>query len=148
MDGITSIPEIREPRTGSSSVSTQIKDSRRIADDLTPLPIHVAVDTTAEQARVAADMSIQRTQDSMTQLVRQGQDTSLRSLQVWADLARKLGSTAPSFPADATIVALAYDPFEKLLEAQRQVVAELVATQSQLVKQLVDTTAVGGSSVP
>jgi hypothetical protein len=85
----------------------------------------------------------------MAQLVRQGQDTSLRSLQVWADLARKLDPTAPSLPAGATIVALAYDPFEKLLEAQRQVVAELVATQSQLVRQLFDTTAtVGGGSVP
>lgn len=132
-------------------MSTQIKDGRRIADardDRNTHSIHAAVDPTTEQARVAADTSIQRTQDSMAQLVRQGQDTSLRSLQVWADLARKLGPTASGFPADAAIVALACDPFEKLLEAQRQVVDELVATQRQLV-QLFDTTAtVGGNPVP
>jgi hypothetical protein len=133
-------------------MSTQIKNGRRIADardDRNLPPVHTAVDTTTEQARVAADTSVQRTQDSMAQLVRQGQDTSLRSLQVWADLARKLGPTASSFPAGAAIVALACDPFEKLLRAQRQVVDELVATQRQLVQQLFDITAtVGGNPVP
>jgi hypothetical protein len=85
----------------------------------------------------------------MAQLVRQGQDTSLRSLQVWADLARKLGGAEPHSPTGATICALACDPFGKLLEAQRQVVDELVATQRQLVKQLFDATAtVGGGPVP
>jgi hypothetical protein len=83
----------------------------------------------------------------MVQLVRQGQDASLRSLQVWADLARKLGSTAPSSPAGATMVSLAHDPFEKLLEAQRLVVEELVATQRQLAQRLFDTTATGGDSL-
>jgi hypothetical protein len=84
----------------------------------------------------------------MAQLARQGQDTSLRSLQVWADLARKLGHTEPRSPAGATICALACDPFEKLLEAQRQVVDELVATQRQLVKQLFDATAIVGGPTP
>jgi hypothetical protein len=124
-------------------MSTQIKDDRLIADardDRELHPVHAAVRTTSEQARAAAGMNVQQAQDSMAQLVRQGQDTSLRSLQVWADLARKLGPTAPSFPAGATVVALAYTPFEKLLEAQRQVVDELVATQRQLVKQLFDMT--------
>lgn len=120
-------------------MSTQIQDGRRIADDRDPRPVHAVVGTTTEQARGAADTSIHRAQDSMAQLVRQGQDTSLRSLQVWADLARTLGPTAPSFPADATIFALAHDPFEKLLEAQRHVVDELVATQRELVRQLFDT---------
>ena len=132
-------------------MSTQVKDDQRIIDardDREPRPVHVAVDATTEQARVVADTSIQRAQDSMAQLVRQGQDTSLRSLQVWADLARKLGPTASIFPAGGAIVALACDPFEKLLEAQRQVVDELVATQRRLVKQLFDSTAtVGGNPV-
>jgi hypothetical protein len=132
-------------------MSTQIKDDRLIVDardDRDPRPVHAVVRPTPEQARPAADTSIQQAQDSMAQLVRQGQDT-FRSLQVWADLARKLGPTAPNFPAGATVVALAYNPFEKLLEAQRQVVDELVATQRQLVKQLFDATAAtaGGNSV-
>jgi hypothetical protein len=80
-------------------------------------------------------------QDSMVQLVRQGQDASLRSLQVWADLARKFGPTDPpgGNSSDVTMVDLAYDPFEKLLEAQRQVADELVATQRQLAQYLFDT---------
>lgn len=129
-------------------MSTQIKDGRRIVDDRGSRPVHAVVDTATEQARVVADTSTQQVRDSMAQLVRQGQDTSLRSLQVWADLARKLGPTAPNFPAGTAIVALAHDPFEKLLEAQRQVVDELVATQRQLVKRLFDMTAtVGGNPV-
>jgi hypothetical protein len=92
------------------------------------------------QTRIAADPTAQRAQDSMAQLVRQGQDTSLRSLQVWADLARKFGSTAPSSPAGATMFSLAHDPFEKLLVAQRQIVDQLVATQRELAQQLVDAT--------
>jgi hypothetical protein len=127
-------------------MSTQIKAGQRIIDDRGSRPVHAVVDTTPEQARVAAETSTQQVRDSMAQLVRQGQDTSLRSLQVWADLARKLGPTASSFPAGTTLVALAHDPFEKLLEAQRQVVDELVATQRQLVKRLFDMTAtVGGN---
>jgi hypothetical protein len=83
----------------------------------------------------------------MAQLVRQGQDASLRSLQVWAELARKLDHTEARSPTGAMICALACDPFEKLLVAQRQVVDELVATQRQLVKQLFDTTATVGGPV-
>lgn len=98
------------------------------------------------QARVGADPTAQRVQDSMAQLVRQGQDTSLRSLQVWADLARKFGSTSPSSSADSTMFSLAHDPFEKLLEAQRQVVDELVATQRELARQIVDATAAFGDN--
>ncbi|MGH3526128.1 MAG: hypothetical protein ACRDQ6_02300, partial [Pseudonocardiaceae bacterium] len=66
-------------------MSTQIKDHRRAADardDRDPGPLHASADMTAEP--VAADPTTQRVQDSMVQLVRQGQDTSLRSLQVWA----------------------------------------------------------------
>jgi hypothetical protein len=94
------------------------------------------------QTRVAADPTAQRAQDSMTQLVRKGQDTALRSLQVWADLARKFDSTPPNSAAGATMFSLAHDPFEKLLVAQRQIVDELVATQRELAQQLVDATAV------
>jgi hypothetical protein len=92
------------------------------------------------QTRIAADPTAQRAQDSMAQLVRQGQDTSLRSLQVWADLARTFGSTAPSSPAGATMFSLAHDPFERLLVAQRQIVDQLVATQRELAQQLIDAT--------
>jgi hypothetical protein len=129
-------------------MSTQIEDHRRAADardDQAPWSPHVAVDMTREQ--VATDPTTQRVEDSMVQLVREGQDTSLRSLQVWADLARKLGPTALSSPAGATMASLAHDPFEKLLEAQRQVVEELVATQRQLTQRLFDTTT-GGLATP
>jgi uroporphyrinogen-III decarboxylase len=78
--------------------------------------------------------------------VRQGQDTSLRSLQMWADLARKLGPSTLSSPVAAGIVSHAHDPFEKLLMAQRQVVDELVATQRQLTRQLLDATATAGGN--
>lgn len=133
-------------------MSAQIK-GRQITDDHDPRPVHAVGAPRTEPVRVApevaADPSSQRVQDSMAQLARQGQDTSLRSLQVWADLARKLGHTEPRSPTGATICALACDPFEKLLEAQRQVVEELVATQRQLVKQLFDATAtVGGDPAP
>lgn len=98
------------------------------------------------QTRIAADPTTQRAQDSMAQLVRQGQDTSLRSLQVWADLARRFGSTEVNSSAGSTMFSLAHDPFEKLLEAQRQVVDELVATQRELARQIVDATAVFGAT--
>jgi predicted Zn-dependent peptidase len=96
------------------------------------------------QTRIAADPTTQRAQDSMAQLVRQGQDTSLRSLQVWADLARRFGSTEASSSVSSTMFSLAHDPFEKLLEAQRQVVDELVATQRELARQIFDATAAFG----
>ena len=96
------------------------------------------------QTRIAADPPTQRTQDSMAQLVRQGQDTSLRSLQVWADLARKFGSTAPNSSAGATAFSLAGNPFEKLLVAQRQIVDELVATQREFTRQIVNANDASG----
>ncbi|HVE96641.1 MAG TPA: hypothetical protein VNA67_06615 [Pseudonocardiaceae bacterium] len=71
----------------------------------------------------------------MAQLVRQGLDTSLRSVQVWADLARQV---------DATALTSAYSPFEQLLATQREVVGDLVATQRQLAQQVLDTTATAG----
>ncbi|MEO7195993.1 MAG: hypothetical protein ABIZ05_14455 [Pseudonocardiaceae bacterium] len=130
-------------------MSTHITDDRRTTEDRAPRPAHAAVGAPIEQSRITEEASVQRTRDSMAQLVRQGQDTSLRSLQVWADLARKLGPTAPSFPAGSAVVSLACDPFEKLLEAQRQVVDELVATQCHLAQQLLHPTAtVGGNPVP
>ena len=93
------------------------------------------------QTRIAADPTAQRAQDSMTQLVRKGQDTALRSLQVWADLARGFGTTAPNSAAGTAMLSLAHDPFEKLLVAQRQIVDELVATQRAFTQQLVHGTA-------
>ncbi len=119
-------------------MSTQITGNRRGTD--------ARDDIITGQTRSAADPITQRAQDSMTQLVRQGQDTSLRSLQVWADLARKFGSTAPSSSASATMFSLAGHPFEKLLVAQRQVVDELVAAQRELAQQIVDATASAGDN--
>lgn len=76
----------------------------------------------------------------MIQLVRLGQDISLRSLQVWADPARQLGPTGPGSPAAATTVSLVYELLEQLLAAQRKVVDELVATQRQFAQRCLDIT--------
>jgi hypothetical protein len=85
----------------------------------------------------------------MVQLARQGLGISLRSLQVWADLAGQLdptalgptalGPTALGFPAGA-----APDLFDELLAAQREVVDELVATQRQFVPGFFATTTADG----
>ena len=128
MDGLYGIPETREHRY----MLTHIKDDQRVTDvgdDRGPRPVHDA-----------AGLITQRAHDSMTQLVRQGLDTSLRSVQVWADLARQVDSTA---------LTSAYGPFEQLLATQREVVGDLVATQRQLVQQVFDTSATaGGAPVP
>jgi hypothetical protein len=102
-----------------------------VRDDRGPRPV-----------RVTSDATTQRAQELMVALVRQGQDASLRSLQVWAELARTLGPH-PRTPVDATVAYLAYDLFAKVLVAQRQVVDQLVATQRQLAQQLLNTTTVG-----
>ncbi|MGH3754172.1 MAG: hypothetical protein ACRDRP_16045 [Pseudonocardiaceae bacterium] len=111
----------------------QIKDDQQVAD------AHNAADTTTQRApdSDAAEPTIQRVPDLMVQLVRQGQDTSLRSLQVWADLARQLGPTALGSPASTTPastmrVSPVFDLFEKLHAAQREIVDELVDAQRQL----------------
>jgi hypothetical protein len=73
-------------------------------------------------------------------LARHGQDSSLRALQVWADVARQLqffpgqggtgtGRRHPT-PDPAT------ERFERLLVAQRELVAELVAAQRHLTQQV------------
>ncbi len=111
-------------------MSTQTKDGQHVAD------AHDATDTTT-----------QRAQDLMVQLVRQGQDTSLRSLQVWADLARQIGPTALGPPSGATRVSTAYDLFEKLHAAQREVVDELVATQRQFAQRCFGITATVGDGL-
>ena len=123
-------------------MTTQMKDSQSATDaydDHDSLSIDDTVDTTAaEQPNGAAD-TIQRLQDPRAQLARQGVDLSLRSLQVWADLARQRELTARGYCATAT-----YDLFEKLLIAQRQVINELVAAQRQLAQEsLASTPTVG-----
>ena len=131
-------------------MSTHIQDYRQVTDvrgDRGPHPVHAAADPTTQQVHAAADPSTRRAQDSMVQLVRQGLDTSLKSVQVWADLARQLGPTALGSPASATMVSRAYDPFEVLLAAQREVVGELVATQRQLTQQVFGAT-VGDDPAP
>ncbi|MGH3778814.1 MAG: hypothetical protein ACRDRR_24270 [Pseudonocardiaceae bacterium] len=124
---------------------THIKTDRWVTDapdERGPYPVHDAADPTTEQAQAAADTTTQRAQDSMVQLVRQGLDTSLKSVQVWADLARQVGPGTVDSPAGATIASHAFDPFELLLAAQREVVGELVATQRQLTQQVFHSSAV------
>jgi hypothetical protein len=95
-------------------------------------------DTTTEQTHATTDTATQPV-GLMVQLARQGLDISLRSVQAWGDLARQICPTALGSPANPAMISLAYDLFEKLLAAQRQVVDELVATQRQLAQQLFDT---------
>ncbi|HKR48994.1 MAG TPA: hypothetical protein VJT72_05320 [Pseudonocardiaceae bacterium] len=121
-------------------MSTHTKDDRRVIDTRGD-PVHVVADPITEQAHATTDKTSQQVQDSMIQLVRQGLDTSLKSVQVWADLARQVGSTALASPASATMASRAHDPFELLLAAQRKVVGELVATQRHITRQVVDTCA-------
>src|SRR6185437_7578375 len=113
---------------------TQINASQQVTDargDRSPTPVRDGTHTTTEQPSNAADPTLQGVQDLMVQLVRQGVDISLRSLQLWADLARPFGPTALGSSATA-----AYDLFEKLLAAQREVVDELVAAQRQFAQGL------------
>lgn len=117
---------------------TRIKDNQPVTDvygDQDFLAFHDAVDTTTEQPNDAADPTIQRLQDPRVQLARQGVDVSLRSLQVWADLARHRGLTAPDSSVKTT-----YDLFAKLLVAQRQVIDELVAAQRQFAQECLAAT--------
>jgi hypothetical protein len=103
------------------------------------MPTHIK-----DGQQVGATDTTARAPELMIQLVRHGQDASLRSLQVWAELSRQLGATALHSPARAAMVLLAYDLFEKLLTAQRQVADELVATQRHLAHRFLDTTTVTG----
>jgi hypothetical protein len=124
---------------------TQIKDSQPVTDtygDQDSLAFHDAVDTTTEQPNGAADPTILGLQDPRGRLARQGVDISLRSLQVWADVARQRGLTAPGSSARAV-----YDLFEKLLMAQRQVIDELVAAQRQFAQGCLATTPTVGDAL-
>lgn len=116
---------------------TQMTDGQLVA----------ATDTATEQDRTAVEGANQRIQDLMIQLVRQGLDISLRSLQVWADLARQLSPNTLGSPAGAMMVALTYDLFEKLLAAQRQAVEELIATQRQFAQQFLQTATTVGNDL-
>jgi hypothetical protein len=76
----------------------------------------------------------ERIQDLMAELTRQGLNISLRSLQVWAELARQVGPQVLGRSTDGTRVFLASDHelFGKLLAAQRETVDELVANYREL----------------
>jgi hypothetical protein len=89
---------------------------------------------------VTTDTTAEPVQDLMVQLARQGLNTSLRSLQVWTDLARQLGPKVLGTPAGATKVFLAsdYDLFKKLLAVESEIVDELVATQRELAQRDLD----------
>jgi hypothetical protein len=83
---------------------------------------------------VTAELPAERIQDLMAQLARQGLDTSLRSLQVWAELARQLGPRVLGCSTDGTRVFQPgdYELFSKLLAAQRETVDELVVHYREL----------------
>lgn len=109
-------------------MTRHIEDEQRIInlrDDQDSQPHHDAVNPILQPAR-----------DSMIELVRQGLDTSLRSVQVWSDLARQVNPSALGATQCAKMASLAHDPLEELLAAQREVVGELVATQRQLTQQV------------
>jgi hypothetical protein len=114
-------------------MATQIKDGQQIAS------VHDATDMTTHDS----DAITQQMHELTVHLVRQGQDLSLRSLQVWADLARQIGPTRGS-AASAAMVSLTYDLFEKMLAAHREVVDGLVATQRRLAHRCVEITATLG----
>jgi len=88
----------------------------------------------------AAASPSERIQNLMAQLARQGLNTSLRSLQVWADLARQLGPQVLGCSTDATRVFLAddYDLFNELFAAQRDTVDELVINYRELAQRYLD----------
>ncbi|MGH3671952.1 MAG: hypothetical protein ACRDSH_15180 [Pseudonocardiaceae bacterium] len=125
-------------------MSTQIKDNRWDADPRGERPSDHAAGISTEQAGSNAEATPYRAQDSLNQLVRQGQDASLKSLQVWADLARKRDA---GFAASTPMAPFAYDRFMQLLAAQRQIADELVATQHQLMRQPLPPTTPGDSLV-
>jgi hypothetical protein len=122
---------------GHQDMLTQIKNSELVA----------AETMAAERARAAAEPATEGMQNLMVQVARQGLDISLRSLQVWADLARQFGPTALCSPAHTRMIVLTCDLFEKLLVAQRQVVEELIATQRQLAQQFLETTISAGNDL-
>jgi hypothetical protein len=75
-------------------------------------------------------------QDLMIPLVRKGVNTSLSSLQVWADLARQVGPNVLGSSTNGTMVFRVgdYHVFKKLLAAQCKIVDELIAVQRELVQ--------------
>jgi hypothetical protein len=132
------------PETHGSTtyMPAQIKDRHQVTrvtaarGDHDPHPLHGVADPTT-----------QRVHDLLVQLMRQGLDVSLRSLQVWADLARQLGSTALGIPVLGSTAGATYDLFEKLLAAQREVVDELVTTQRQFAHGSISTTPTVGEGL-
>jgi len=121
---------------------TLVKADQQVTDTPqhpNPRPVPDTADTTTEQAHATA-MTTQPAQELMIQLARHGLNFSLKSLQVWADLARQLGPTPLGFTAGATMVSLAYDGFENLLASQREIVDQLHTIQRQLAQQFLDTT--------
>jgi hypothetical protein len=73
--------------------------------------------------------------EQLVQLMRQGLGTSLRSVQVWAELTRALDAT-PTSPANQAVITHAHRPIETLLAAQRQVIDQLATTQQHLARHL------------
>jgi hypothetical protein len=102
------------------------------------IPAATASAITTEHPSGSADPTLQRAHDLMGQVVRQGVNISLKSLQVSADLARLPALTALDSSAIAT-----YDLLEKLLAAQGNIVDELVAAQRQFAQGCLDTAAGG-----
>lgn len=119
----TEFTQIQPPLVKDGQQATNAKDAH-------PGPVAEAVDPAAEQAHATA-MTPQAAQELMVHLVRHGLNLSLRSLQVWADLARLFGPTPGGSTAAATMICRAYDAFDTALAAQREFVDQLVRIQRQ-----------------
>lgn len=128
---------------------TLVKDSQRRTSARQPHPgaVHDAADTAGVQAPVTG-MTTQAAQELIVQLMRHGLNLSLRSLQMWADLARQLGPTPLDSTATAAMVCFTCDAFEKLLAAQREIVDQFISTQSQLAQRFFVTIPVSDHSIP
>jgi len=113
------------------ATETQDRDNGRVEDAAAEITEH----TTA-----AATTANRRVQNTVVELMRQGQDCSLRAVQVWADMARLLNASALPLPSDRVLVTRSYDLFESLLATQREFIDELIAVHRNFTQQLLDPT--------
>lgn len=93
-----------------------------------------------EEAGAAFADATQQAQGAVLQAVRQGQDSSLRALQTWADFGRSVIGPAPGSANSRAMVNGAFGLFETMLGAQRRLVDELIAGQRTFANQLLDVT--------
>lgn len=107
----------------------QATNAHRPDDDVSEL---------AAQTEAAVRSISSQVQGSMIDTVRQGQDSSLKALQAWADMGRQCSS--PTFGATdgARLIGAAFDVLETMLAAQRRFVDQLIANQRAFAGHLLD----------